>query len=63
MNGALIKIKMLEKGLRQRDMIAVMNEKYGMNTNPGEMSLAINGQLNTPKAQKIRSLIWKELEA
>lgn len=63
MNGTQIKIKMLKRGVRQRDLIQVLNDKYGMNTNPTEMSLTINGQLNTPKAQKIRDLVWKELEA
>lgn len=61
-NTTAIKVKMVEKGLKQRDLLRILNEKYGMDVDASYISLCVNGISTAPKAMKVRELIRKELD-
>lgn len=60
-NTTAIKVKMVELGMKQRDLIRILNEKYGMDVDASYVSMCVNGVSSAPKAQKVRELIRKEL--
>lgn len=63
-----IKVRLIELGKKNIDLIPELN-KRGMNVAPSELSLAINGVLQSPKAEKIVSaaneivLCWEQEQA
>ena len=48
-----IKSRMYALGKKVNDLIPALKEKYGITTNPSEISNSLSGNLQSPKAQDI----------
>lgn len=51
-----IKIKLLELGKRQTDLLTELRKRGWKSLQPSELSIIVNGKLTTPKAQSVLAM-------